>query len=174
MPPMDYDVFLSYNSRDYQAVERVGGWLKGRGLTCFMDRWYLVPGTSWQSALEQALKQSKAVVVFLGPGEVGRWQQRELHLALDRQAVSGLPVVPVLLPGADPPLGFLSLNTWVDLRARLDEEMPLHVLAGAVRGLAPAELGPESQAVVHTVCPFRGLLPFREEDAPFFFGRRDY
>ena len=82
-----YDVFLSYNSRDHQAVERVGRWLKDHGLTCFMDRWYLVPGTSWPSALEQALKQSKAVAVFLGPGEMGRWQQREHHLALDRQAV---------------------------------------------------------------------------------------
>jgi hypothetical protein len=29
---------------------------------------------------------------------------------------------------------------------------------------------PKSQ----TVCPFRGLLPFREEDAPFFFGRQGY
>ncbi len=104
---------------------------------------------------------------------MGRWQQRELQLALDRQAASGMPVVPVLLPGADPPLGFLSLNTWVDLRTRLDEERPLIVLVGAVRGLAPAELEPENQAVAQTVCPFRGLLPFREEDAPFFFGRQD-
>ncbi len=173
LPSRTYDVFLSYNTRDYQAVERVGRWLKDNGLTCFMDRWYLVPGTSWPSALEQALKQSKAVAVFLGPGEMGRWQQRELQLALDRQAASGMPVVPVLLPGADPPLGFLSLNTWVDLRTRLDEERPLNVLAGAVRGLAPAELEPENQAVAQTVCPFRGLLPFREEDAPFFFGRQD-
>src|SRR5205823_42834 len=116
-PDRTYDVFLSYNSRDHQAVERVGRWLTDHDLTCFMDRWYLVPGTSWPSALEQALNRSRAVVVFLGPGEMGRWQTRELHLALDRQAVTGTPVVPVLLPGADPPLGFLSLNTWVDLRA---------------------------------------------------------
>jgi hypothetical protein len=132
LSPPTYDVFLSYNSRDSLAVERVGRWLKDRGLTCFMDRWYLVPGTSWPSALEQALQGSRAVAVFLGPGEMGRWQARELHLALDRQVASGMPVVPVLLPGADPPLGFLSLNTWVDLRGRLDDERPLHVLAGAV------------------------------------------
>ena len=172
-PPRTYDVFLSYNSRDHQAVKRVGLWLKNNGLTCFMDRWYLVPGTSWQAALQEALKESKAVVVFLGPGEMGRWQQRELQLALDRQTISAMPVVPVLLPGADPPLGFLSLNMWVDLRTRLDEERPLIVLAGAVRGLAPAELKAGEQAAASTVCPFRGLLPYREEDAPLFFGRQD-
>jgi hypothetical protein len=27
-------------------------------------------------------------------------------------------------------------------------------------------------AVLATVCPYRGLLYFREEDAPFFFGRQ--
>jgi tetratricopeptide (TPR) repeat protein len=176
LSPQTYDVFLSYNSRDSQAVERVGRCLKDRGLTCFMDRWYLVPGTSWPSALEQALHRSRAVAVFLGPGELGRWQLRELHLALDRQAVSGTRVIPVLLPGADPPLGFLSLNTWVDLRTQLDDERLLNLLAGAVRGLAPAELGPgpEGRPVAPAICPFRGLLPYREEDAPFFFGRQEY
>ena len=170
-----YDVFLSYNTRDHASVERVGRWLAGQGLTCFMDRWYLVPGTSWQSALQEAVERSKAVVVFLGPGDVGRWQQRELQLALDRQTVAGTPVVPVLLPGSDPPLGFLSLLTWVDLRARIDDERPLRILAGAARGLAPAELeaGDPGLSAASSVCPFRGLLPYREEDAPLFFGRHD-
>jgi hypothetical protein len=72
-----YDVFLSYNTRDARAVERIGRWLEDRGLTCYMDRWYLVAGQSWPVALEQALERSKAVAIFLGPGEMGRWQQRE-------------------------------------------------------------------------------------------------
>jgi len=168
-----YDVFLSYNTRDYAAVERVGRWLQAHGLTCFMDRWYLAPGTPWPAALEAKLKDSRAVAVFLGPGEMGRWQQREQYLALNRQASSGIPIIPVLLPGSDPPLGFLSLNTWVDLRARLDDERQLKTLAAAVRGQAPAEAETEGVAALRSVCPFRGLLPFREEDAPFFFGRQD-
>ena len=138
MPPPSrtYDLFLSYNSRDSQAVERVGRWLKDHGLTCFLDRWYLVPGTSWPVALEQALDRSQAVAVFLGPGEMGRWQQRELSLALDRQVSSGIPVIPVLLPGADPPLGFLSLNTWVDLRQDLDDPEALQRLIAGGQGCA--------------------------------------
>jgi hypothetical protein len=154
-----YDLFLSYNTRDHAAVERIGRWLKDHGLTCFMDKWYLVPGTPWPVALEQALQQSRAVAVFLGPGEMGRWQQREQYLALDRQASYGIPIIPVLLPGSDPPLGFLSLNMWVDLRERLDEELPLGRLAAAARGLAPAEAEPEIQAALSAACPFRGLLP---------------
>jgi hypothetical protein len=168
-----YDVFLSYNTRDHAAVERVGRWLRDRDLSCFMDRWYLVPGTPWPEALEQALGRSRAVAIFVGPGEMGDWQQREQYLALNRQARDGTPVVPVLLPKSDPPLGFLSLNTWVDLRGGFHEEGPLETLAAAVRGLAPAEAETAGPAALRTVCPFRGLLPYREEDAPFFFGRED-
>lgn len=31
------------------------------------------------------------------------------------------PVIPVLLPGSEAPLGFLRQNTWVDLRQHLDD-----------------------------------------------------
>ena len=172
-PPRTYDAFLSYNSRDHAAVERIGRRLRDDGLTCFMDRWYLIPGTSWQSALEQAVAGSKAIIVLLGPGEMGRWQQRERDLALDRQANAGVPVIPVLLPGSDPALGFLSLVTWVDLRDGLDDEPSLKILAGAIRGQPPADLGLDTPPAVVNVCPFRGLLPYREEDSAFFFGRDD-
>ena len=42
-----YDVFLSYNSQDQLAVEAVARELGKRGLTVFLDKWYLVPGTPW-------------------------------------------------------------------------------------------------------------------------------
>src|SRR5262249_8864118 len=75
---------------------------------------------------------------------------------------------------ADPPLGFLSLNTWVDLRDSLDDEHQLTTLAAAARGLPPSALEPHGQASVPAVCPFRGLLPYREEDASYFFGCQVY
>src|SRR5262245_39164902 len=50
---------------------------------------------------------------------MGPWQQREVNMALERQAREReFPVIPVLLPGADPILGFVSQNTWIDLRAK--------------------------------------------------------
>jgi WD40 repeat protein len=77
------------------------------------------------------------------------------------------PVIPVLLPGGDPRIGFLTSNSWVDLRSdRLDGE-ELDALARAVRGEAPED----GEAGIPEICPFRGLEPFREEDAAFFFGR---
>ena len=169
-----YDVFLSYNSRDHVMVDQIAHWLKEQGISCFLDRWYLVPGKPWPVALEDALQRSKSVVILLGPGEMGHWQQREYYLALDLQKNYNISVIPVLLPGADPALGFLSLNTWVDLRNGLHDKHSLNVLSAAIAGQSPVKMVRETLTTLDSICPYRGLLSYREEDAPFFFGRETY
>ena len=45
-------------------------------------------------------------------------------------------------------------------------------MAKAARGEPPGpEIQKDSDSVRASICPYRGLLHFREEDAPFFFGR---
>ena len=175
--PTRFDVFLSYHWRDHAQVEALAKRLREQKLAVFLDRWYLTPGQSWPKALETTLANCRAVAVCLGQGEMGPWQQREQYLALERQVAAErqgqvFPVIPVLLPGAEPPLGFLSQQTWVDFRARVDDPVLLHALVSAIHGKPP---GPDAQEIVRTtlatICPYRGLLYFREEDAPFFFGR---
>ena len=171
--PRHYDVFLSYHSRDQSPVQALAEKLRGKNLQVFLDRWYLTPGQPWPQMLEQALLACGAVAVCIGPGEFGPWQQRELYSALDRQAKeTGFPVIPVLLPGAEPPLGFLKQNTWVDFRSGLAEDLPLRILAAAVRGEPPdAVLHEQQREILATLCPYKGLHYFREEDAALFFGR---
>jgi len=172
--PTQFDVFLSYHWRDREPVERIARSLRDQGLKPFLDRWYLVPGRPWPQALEQTLASCQAVPVCIGPGEMGPWQTRESNFALDRQGRNAdVPVIPVLLPGSDPVLGFLGQNTWVDLRQGTDDQGLLSLLAGAIRGEAPGpDLAKRLRATRATLCPYRGLLYFREEDAPFFFGRK--
>jgi WD40 repeat protein len=167
-----HDLFLSYNSADHVVVENIARKLRDQGLKPFLDRWELAPGIRWRSELEETLNSCKAVAIFVGRGEMGSWQQREVDVALDLQSRSpSLPVIPVLLPGCEPPLGFLRQLTWVDLRTQT-HDLGIVILAKAARGEPP---GPDLQehldAVRASICPYRGLLHFREEDAPFFFGR---
>jgi energy-coupling factor transporter ATP-binding protein EcfA2 len=174
----DFDVFLSYHWRDHELVETLAQTLRGSGLRVFLDRWYLTPGTNWLSELEKTLARCKSVAICVGV-ELGSWQLREQYSALERQVANeraGLqfPVIPVLLPGAETPVGFLRQNTWVDLRTRFDDPLMLAVLVKAIRGAPP---GPDAQVSIEQVfssaCPYRGLLYFREQDAPFFYGRND-
>ncbi len=174
-------MFFSYNTEDRDAVGEVARACRDRGLKVFLDQWYLTPGQNWQAALASTLRHCRAVAIFLGPRGMGRWQQREEGLALDRQAAEpAFPVIPVLLPDADHVRGFLSLNTWVDLRSGIGDAQQLDVLVKAIRSEPPGpdvalevqeQIRQEIQAVLATVNPYRSLRYFREEDAPFFFGR---
>ena len=168
-----YDIFLSYNSADHRIVEEVAHKLADAGLKeLFLDRWNLLIGTRWRPMLEKALGSSKAVAIFVGPGEMGSWQQREVDIALDLQSKSpNFPVIPVLLPDCEPPLGFLGQLTWVDFRSQA-LDVGIAILAKAARGEEPgSDLQRHFDSVRASICPYRGLLYFREEDAPFFFGR---
>ena len=168
-----YDAFLSYNSQDQAIVESVAAELAARQCRCFVDRWYLQPGRDWVEALETALSSSRSVAMFIGPHEMGRWQQRERAWAFDRLAGSGdFSVIPVLLPGCEPPLGIMKQLLWIDLRDNPADPVQLDALAAAIRGQSESAVGNVEPTA--NICPYRGLLPFREEDADFFFGRDVY
>ena len=168
------DVFLSYSRADTDAVLRLSATLKSAGLATFLDRYQLPAGQEWQPVLAQGIAGCGAVAVLVGPAGLGTWQRREVQLALDRQAElerqgRRFPVIPIILPGVgDPPGGFLKLQTWVDLRADANDPAQLDLLLKGIRGqpVAGADLR-------EAICPYRGLLAFREEDAGLFFGRED-
>jgi len=171
------DLFLSYNSRDREVVMRVRELLHQRAIKTFLDRYDLTPGMPWQSELERAISRVRAIAVLIGAEGIGAWQRPEKELALDRQVQEErvgrrFPVIPVLLPNAeaDKITGFLTRNTWIDMRGGTDNPMAaaaLDALARAVTGEPPAA---PTQAV-EPLCPYRGLEPFHEDDAPLFFGR---
>lgn len=168
------DLFLSFNSADRNTVLQVLKLLQQRGVTAFVDQADLTPGLPWVPELERALREARAVAVFLGREDLGAWQKRELGVALGRQAEEekagrSFPVIPILLPGADPQRapGFLQTTTHIDLQQGIQDPAALDRLVHAIRGPARAEDLKESSVL----CPYRSLRAFREEDSPLFFGR---
>ena len=120
-------------------------------------------------------------MVLVGPEGFGEWQHREIELGLDRQASAAkagerFPVIPTLLPGlakdAVPVGSFLGLNTWVDLRNGLDETEGLQRIIAGAQGHAIDAAAAEK--LLAGLTPYRGLLPFREQDAGLFFGRERF
>jgi WD40 repeat protein len=167
------DLFLSYHSADRAPVLELDEALRARGVSTFLDRHQLVAGLLWPEALEKGLAECHAVAVLIGPHGMGEWQKREMYCALDRQVQErsqgkDLPVIPVLLPDVgEPERGFLSLNTWVDLRRGARDAEAIESLLRAVRGE-----GLETRLEL-ALCPYQGLHFFREEDNAFFRGRND-
>jgi energy-coupling factor transporter ATP-binding protein EcfA2 len=166
-----YDVFISYAHSDSDAARELDSWLSAQGLTTFFDRSALRLGLRWVPALEEAIGRSKAAAILVGPHGIGNTQQYERELALIRQTgEQNFPVVPVLMPGCEQlPTGFLQLLTWVDLskgKNVREQTRGLAALRAALSGETVA-----ASAIRASICPYRGLEPFREEDAAFFSGR---
>lgn len=123
--PDEFDVFLSHNSRDKPAVEEIATLLRDRGLRVWLDKDQLRPGLPWQEGLEEGVRTSRSVAVFVGEDGMGAWQQPEMRAFLARARREEIPVIPVLLPGCpeSPQLSlFLEAMTWVDLRDGLTDE----------------------------------------------------
>jgi TIR domain len=171
-----FDVFLSHNSKDKPAVERIAQKLTREGLDPWLDKWALTPGGQWQGELAAGIQVSSACAVFVGPHGFGAWENEELGIALDRAAKDrSFRLFLVLLPGLPEPFDantlppFLSTRTWIDLRGGIESTRPFQLLINAIKGVAP---GPDSAIEKRDdVCPYRGLLTFDEEHADFFFGR---
>jgi energy-coupling factor transporter ATP-binding protein EcfA2 len=172
-----YHAFLSHNGADKPAVRDLAAKLEERGLTCWLDEWNLIPGNSWQPAIEEALDQCDTCVVFFGPHGLGSWHNEEMRLAIQRGISAKerkLRVLPVILPGggrakeSELP-GFLQGTTWVEFRRSLDEEDALHRLVCGIKGIPPGRR--PGVTILESECPYLGLKTFQSEDAPLFFGR---
>jgi hypothetical protein len=177
----NYDVFLSYSRADALAVETLRSRFAEAGLSAFLDRYSLPAGQPWQPWLEEHLGTCGALVVLVGPSGIGEWQYREIQLGISRQASAAragraFPVIPVLLPkvanDAIPVGRFLNLNTWVDLRNGLDDPESLQRLIAGAQGHAIDTAA--AQKLLAGLSPYRGLLPFREQDEGLFFGRQRF
>src|SRR4051812_44501734 len=143
-----FDAFLSYHSRDRELVLPIAKFLRDAKIRIWIDQDELRPGLPWQTGLQEAIRASAAAVIFFGPHDFGDWQRPEISALLQRMAKKGIPVIPVLLPGAskEPDLGvFLEQNTWVDLRSGLEEE-GLNRLIWGIKGRKPAEPLPDTSS----------------------------
>jgi tetratricopeptide (TPR) repeat protein len=158
-----FDVFLSHNSQNKPAVRRIAEALKDRGLKVWLDEWELIPGRRWIPALEKAIQTTKTAAVLVGENGLGPWEQPEYESSLSEFVDRGLPVIPVLLPGAPDkpklPL-FLRGFGWVDLRGGITEE-GLDRLEWGITGKRPTDKDAIRETTNHTAtAPRYHNIPF--------------
>lgn len=144
------------------------------GLRIWLEQWFLVPGEDVPRTMIQALFTSACLLVPFDEKGLGPWENEDVReFMLDALAQTDRRIVPVLLPGGHYPEResglpeFLRRRAWAILKNDLRFQ-PLHALTAAILGAPPGYEDSEQDTIT---CPFRGLEAFREEDAPFFFGR---
>ena len=139
MPKPDYDVFLSYSQPDRKAAEELARSLRDAGFAVWLDMWELAVGASWKDWIEQAIRSASAVIICVGGSGASQWQRGEYRTVLQFEAMAdkSKPLIPVLLPGADPMTlpPVLKERVLVDLRRGLDDQRELSRLIAALQTL---------------------------------------
>jgi GTPase SAR1 family protein len=98
-----YHVFLCHNSKDKDEIRRVAAKLRDEGVLAWFDEQSMLAGDRYPRTLENAIDRAPVIAVFLGPHDLGPWQDIEYQAALQRSLDSResyVRLIPVLLPGA--------------------------------------------------------------------------
>lgn len=114
---MMHHVFLSYSRKDMLFMKRIQTDLERANLVVWTDE-QLEPGTtSWQLAIEQAIRNTACVMCIFSPDSAqSQWVREELNYA----RLNNIQIMPLLARGDEQsavPFGFSSLQ-WVDIRNR--------------------------------------------------------
>lgn len=117
-----YDAFVSFANEDRPVAIELVEELTKAGISVFFDG-HIPPGAKWADALTDSLSASKTLIFCVGRStDAATGQQHELLQAINS---GNFPVVPVILPGADPTISTpteLRDRQWLDLRAGVTTE----------------------------------------------------
>ncbi|TME05606.1 MAG: TIR domain-containing protein, partial [Chloroflexi bacterium] len=176
--PTPPSIFFSYSRADSSIVERLRTDLGAQGITTWVDREGIRPGTpDWEESLRTAIRAAAAVLLVASPNaRSSRYVKDELRIA----QMYHRPIYPVWVTGTQwmevIPLGLGGMQ-FIDAR----EERYASALSEIVFTLTgdPFAPVPDTIATPHGGSepnieprnPYKGLRPFTSADAHDFFGR---
>jgi TIR domain-containing protein len=154
-----FDIFLSHNSKDKAAVEKIAKRLLAVGIRPWLDKWNLVPGVTVSDALEQAIKTIPCVALCFGPADIGKWHILEIRAYVEKWASGNARMIPVILPKVEEapelPL-FVRQTLWVDMRDwEKDKSDSFYRLVCGILGKAPDD-SPMKRFGVRDVAEWQG------------------
>jgi hypothetical protein len=102
-----HEVFLSYSRRDLATVEALAQALSQNGLGVWMDRSGIQEGDAYDTQIEDAIAQTRVVIVLWSKNSVrSQWVRAEAAYALGKRKL-----LPISIDHSDPPLQFTQIQT---------------------------------------------------------------
>jgi len=129
-----YDVFISYNSKDLHSVCDIVLALRRHSIRCWFDKFVLLPGMNFQKEIENGLKHSEKILVFIGNNGIGAWEEVEYRTYLNESIKNGVTIIPILLPETDKEEipTFLKNFQWVDFSKNINDPESIDKLISGI------------------------------------------
>lgn len=111
---MDFDVFISYSSKDKVVADAICAYLEEKKIRCWYAERDIPAGADWAESIIEALGNAKVfVLVFTDFSNSSKQVLREVNNAVS----NGLPIIPFRLTSNEPSGGmkyYLSTVHWLD------------------------------------------------------------
>lgn len=76
----EYDVFLSYSSKDKDIVHPLAERLKQDGVRVWLDKWVIQPGDPISMKIQHGIEKSRTLFMFMAPDYFeAEWGKLEHH-----------------------------------------------------------------------------------------------
>ena len=117
---MKTKIFISYAREDYGIAKKLYDDLKAGGVDPWMDKFDLLPGQKWKSAVSSAIKSCQYFLLLLSSTSVSKqgFVHKEMRLAvevLDSLPESDIFIIPARMDDCRPSHEILEELQWVDL-----------------------------------------------------------
>lgn len=146
-----HELFISYCRHDLDAANALADTFSKAGLSVWMDRKGVQEGAAFDTQIEEAIAQTRVVIVIWSEHSVkSHWVRAEAAYALGKRKL-----LPISIDQSEPPLQFMQIQT-IDFRYwdRTSNHHAFQILAGALAkrleaSAAPTDVQPRS--VSHTL-----------------------
>jgi len=141
------DIFISYANEDRERAAQVAQLLELEGWRVWWDR-RIPAGRSWRSVLEDAVGDSRCMVVLWSKHSVkSPWVAEEAEEARRLEKT----LMPVLIERVDPPLGFRAIQAanLIDWSGAVDHPVARLLIADLKSLLDQSEVKPDDTGIPH-------------------------
>src|SRR6266566_964963 len=184
---MALEIFFCYAHEDEALLNKLKGHLTPLYRQGLIDVWYdhdISAGTEWEREIDKHLNTAQIILLLISPDFMNSdyCYGKEMQRAMERQGAGETRIIPVILRPTDwksAPFGQLEAlpkdgKAVVLWRPRDGAFLDI---ARGVRNIVEGQYPLRTETILHRnipPCPYRGLSAFREQDAPFFFGRTTF
>lgn len=129
-----HELFISYCRHDLGAANALADTFSKAGLSVWMDRKGVQEGAAFDTQIEEAIAQTRVVIVIWSEHSVkSHWVRAEAAYALGKRKL-----LPISIDQSEPPLQFMQIQT-IDFRYwdRTSNHHAFQILAGALAKRLP-------------------------------------
>ena len=111
---MDFDVFISYSSKDKPAADAACAVLESSGIRCWIAPRDVVPGAEYGSAIVDAIEHCRVMVLIFSSNAN---ELAQIRREIERAVKKGVTIIPVRIEEVEPTKSmeyFLGAIHWLD------------------------------------------------------------